>query len=53
VTEILINRARMLLGVGMTQTEAATILASSGVCNELAYLAIKAANLAEEEENGV
>ena len=39
----MINRARMLIGMGMTPTEAAGVLINSGATNEDAFLAIKAA----------
>lgn len=44
MTETLIHRARVLLGIGMTQVETARALMDTDVSPELAYLAVKAAH---------
>ena len=43
----MINRARMMMGMGMTQVEAAGVLIESGASNEDAFLAVKGAAIME------
>lgn len=45
MTESIINRARVLLGMGLGQKEAAVTLTEGEVSPMLAYLAVKAASL--------
>jgi hypothetical protein len=45
----MVNRARMLIGMGMSDVEAAGVLAESGVSNEDAFLAVKGAVVMEED----
>jgi hypothetical protein len=51
VDEKLINRARAVLGMGVDEREAVQILRKSGVSQQDAYLAVKAAKLMDKEES--
>ena len=46
----MINRARMMMGMGMTEVEAAQVLIDSGASNEDVFLAVKAAVILEVDD---